>query len=465
MSPADPALRDRATRVPLPSLAALPSWLEAAVHPERTRAALLRAAPELGEEVAGLEPGRVRLRDASGAWQASYELRLRDGTTVPLVGRLVPPDAAWGPAGASGPPAWDVVLPELGLHLSAAPPERLEAVPRLTDAELARPLLESAIRAGGRYPDLRIERCEAEVMRFKPGSRCTVRYRLDLGAAGRPEWPRCVVAKTYHGGKGENAYAGMEALWGTPLSRGDVVTLAEPLAYVPEERILVQGPVAEDTTLKALVVQTFASGGRAELAALAEELDKTADGLAALHRTEAWHGDVWSLGQEVGELREAIGRLAVVFPERVAEVEALLGAVDAADRDRPADPARPAHGSFRPAQVLLHAGRIGFIDFDGFGRAEPAADVGLFLATTRRLGVVAAPPARRAEAAAALDELTEGFLVRYSDVAPVTIERVRLWEAVAALTAVLNCWTKVRPGRLGPTLLLLDHHLRASGLA
>jgi hypothetical protein len=65
----------------------------------------------------------------------------------------------------------------------------------------------------------------------------------------------------------------------------------------------------------------------------------------------------------------------------------------------------------------------------------------------------------------ALDELADGFLRRYQRVAPVSVERIQLWEALALLTGVLHCWTKVRPSRLGSKLLLLERHLRATGLA
>ena len=39
---------------------------------------------------------------------------------------------------------------------------------------------------------------------------------------------------------------------GQPVARDGVVTLAEPLAYLPEDRVLVQGPVPEACTLKDL---------------------------------------------------------------------------------------------------------------------------------------------------------------------------------------------------------------------
>jgi hypothetical protein len=455
----------------------LPSWLSDAVAPEVLRAALLRAAPQLADDIVAFDAERLRLKEGAPVWRAAYRLVLSgqggESRRLRLSGTLERPSAAGrgpGEATASGPvgaPGWQVRLPELGLSLAVEGGDAaLEALPDLTEPDRARPLLEAAIRSGGAHPDLRIERCTAEVMRYKPGSRCTVRYRLVLDAGSQERGcPEVVVAKTYHGDKGANAYAGMRALWETPLSQGDVVTLAAPLAYLPEQRVLVQGPVPEDRILKDLVRATFAAGADPPaVAALDAVLARTAAGLAALHRSEAWHGELVTFEDERAELERVVGRLAVPLPETEGAGTALLARIgEVADRT-PADPPRPSHTSFRPAQVLLHGDRVGFIDFDGFGRAEPGLDLGLFLATTANVAVRAAPADRRAAALATVDELVARFLRRYQEEAPVSVERVALWQALALLTAVLHCWTKVRPDRLEPNLQLLEHHVRSVGL-
>src|SRR5439155_1653817 len=133
---------------------------------------------------------------------------------VPVWGSLIPPglpepDCAVHAAGL-GSQGWRCYLPEMRLELRMEPPENgLPALPRLTDRETARELLEASIRAGApAYADLRIEACTPKVMRHKPGSRCTVLYRLEYPAglgAGRP-WPEIVVAKTHRGNEGQNAY-------------------------------------------------------------------------------------------------------------------------------------------------------------------------------------------------------------------------------------------------------------------
>ena len=65
-----------------------------------------------------------------------------------------------------------------------------------------------------------------------------------------------------------------------------MVTLAEPLGYDPERRILIQGPIPEECTLKELARLAVADGSDAQLDRLRSELAKTGHALAALHQSE-----------------------------------------------------------------------------------------------------------------------------------------------------------------------------------
>ena len=242
----------------------------------------------------------------------------------------------------------------------------------------------------GPYPGTRVVGCRPEVMRHKPGSRCTIRYELDLDRATANGAPTTVVAKTYRGEKGANAFAGMQALWDAEVASGEVVSLAEPIAYRHDLRLLVQGPVEEERTLKDLVRSTFAAteDGRAGmLAGVAAELAKTADGLAALHDSGIDHGEVVTWEEELADVRNLIERLRVRrCPRRRPRSRPSSTGSRPGSRRSAAEPVAPCHRSFRPAQVLLHQGRIAFIDFDGLAMAEPALDVALFRAAVRDVG-------------------------------------------------------------------------------
>jgi Ser/Thr protein kinase RdoA (MazF antagonist) len=276
------------------------------------------------------------------------------------------------------------------------------------------------------------------------------------------------VAKTYSGSKGQNAYDGMAALWASPLSRGDRVTIAEPLAYLPDLKVLVQGPIYEEQTLEDLLKSAVRAGSAEALAQLDEYMRKTAAGLAALHQSGVAYGETISWEDELAEVREVIERLAGMIPELADAAEPLLQHLEAVAAQVPPDPALPAHRAFRPAQVLIHQGKIGFIDFDGFGQSEPALDLSRFLRKTRALGLDAAKvdpnSAAGIERLAQMEAICESFLRAYETHVPISRQRIALWEALDLLTLVLYCWTKLEPERLNSNMLLLERHLRVSGL-
>lgn len=469
-------------------LATLPDWLTASTEPGRVREGLLRAVPEFATgalRLVSCSIHRVRLKQER--WTGLYRLTVAgpDGGAareMALRGTLFPPGAvppATGeapvPFGAEG---WQTYLPDLRLALELQPPDAaLPALPVLTDPDQARALLEQGIRAGApAYRDLQLAAVQPRVMRYSPGSRCTILYHLEYPAerAGDRHGPDIVVAKTYHRDKGRQAYEAMRALWDSPLAAGDVVAIAEPLAFLPEWNVLVQGPVREEQTLQDLIRTALRAGTPEVPAALDDNLRQAAAGLAALHAAPVAPRDTRVWEDELAEVRQVDDRLTAVVPELVGTLAPLLAELEARAAAAPADPAGPAHGTFRPAQVLLHQGRIGFIDFDSFCRAEPALDVALFVEKIKDLGLSATPgdeddaddtpldPAAYPARLAQVELFCATFLAAYRAHRPISAQRVALWEALYLLTLVLHCWTKVKPARLVHAMFLLEHHLRTN---
>jgi aminoglycoside phosphotransferase (APT) family kinase protein len=368
------------------------------------------------------------------------------------------------------------------LQLQTQPPEaELPTLPTLIDAEQSRALIERAMRAGAAaYADITIASCAPQVMRYKPGSRCTILYRLEYPAerAAGHTWPAIVVAKTYRRDKGENkglnAYNGMRALWDSPLGRSSAVTIAEPLAYLTELNVLLQGPIREETTLKELIRAALRADTPEAIAELHDYMRKTAIGLAELHTCGVRYGETVTWEDEFEEVRQRYARLSIPIPQLAGVATALLERLDALAATYPADPARPAHRSFRPAQVLLHQGRIGFIDFDGFCQAEPALDLALFMAKIKQTGLSKVDidedeaddelldEPTRLQRLARMEAACDLFLSTYAVRAPVSRQRVVLWEALDLFALVLGCWTKIKTARLRDSMLLLERHLRAN---
>ncbi|GAA4410797.1 hypothetical protein GCM10023168_30870 [Fodinibacter luteus] len=472
----------------LEPFAELPDWLAGLMRPGRLEASLRRHVPELADGRLVLVECRAdRLRAKDENWLARCRVVVADPAgpadaapaeprEVVLVGQLYPPrrpDPQLPVPGSSlpfGEPGYGVFLADLRVHLAAEEEDPgLPSLGALTDPEASARVIERMLRAGA-YPQARVASSTPNVVRYKPGSRCTILYDVAYDPP-TDALPNPVVAKTHQGDKGAVAHDAMTALWGTDLARGDVVLLAEPLGYLPEERVLLQGPVPEDETLKELARRAFESMDAGLLGTLRAELGRTAVALAALHRSGATYARSVAWTDELAETREVLDRLTLTVPGLRDAAEPMLERLEAFDLAVPADPVVSAHHDFRPAQVLLGPGTVAFIDFDGAAMAEPALDLGRFRGKLRDIGVTALSASEegyrpdllegRLEL---LDELCDLFVDEYAAHAPVTRERVLLWETIDLLTAVLHTWSKVRLLRVEPRLAILVHQLRTAAL-
>jgi hypothetical protein len=303
------------------------------------------------------------------------------------------------------------------------------------------------------------------VLSYKPGTRGTILYNLEYPSdlAGRG-WPEIVIGKTYRGDKGRIAYEGMRALWQSPLAAGDVVTIAEPLAYLPDLKVLFQRSIPEERILEDVLKAALRDGSPEALDELYYFVRKAAEGLAALHSSKAHYGEVVTWADRLPDVRKIVDRLVVPVPALAGAMMPLLDRLEALDAAQPAGAPVPTHGTFKPEQVLIRGRQIGLIDFDEFCMAEPALDIAVFLAAIKDVGLTSddtlqSAPLRQ-ERLALLESIGEAFLEEYARQAPLSRQRVALWEALEYINDVLDCWIKVKPTEVSSTMLILKHHLR-----
>lgn len=446
-----------------------PGWVRDALDPDLCATAL---AERVGDLVPGARAVRRVVVDDARARRRHWALRYgADVATdhgderVQLVAELHPPGVA--------PPASDagtVVLPGLGLAVRAVSDDPgLEALPGLSDPATARALLERALR-GPERGDLRLVAVHPRLARHKAGNRATLVYRLDYPAGADPDWPRIVVAKTYRGNEGAVTYVAMRALWQQRKVGTDAPRLAEPLAYMPESRVLLQGPVPGDRQLSDLVRSTAATtdagrsgaqtrAGPTPDSTLSAALHRTARGLASLHGFGVRAGPARDVSSELAAVRRVLSRVAMSLPvDSVRAADMLLGELASRAGRQPASVPGPVHGAFRPAQVLLHDGHVGFVDFDGFGTGEPALDVGRFLARLDELWLTATA---RPDARSMLRrrELSAVFVSAYREQARLAGARVQAWRCLDLAGGVVRSWARAQPARAAMLIDLLDASL------
>jgi hypothetical protein len=486
-----PQERDAAISTGLKKFSNLPDWLTSIKDHDRTYRVLSREIPEIADGRIILKKCRIGHVDyKEGVWQNRCTLKFRmhgepAGKTIELSGILYPPESipvdhpvVEGDFGTDG---WHAIFPELNLELKTLEPEtELVAFGLLTDPEKAREFLEHSLRGASlAYRNVQIQSCNPEIARYKPGDRCTILYHLEY-APDMPadvHAPPIVVAKTARQEKGRNAYEGMKALWDASFGSSNSVRIAEPIAYDPDLKVFVQGPVWEEQTLAELFLSALDDGSPEAIGAVSETMRQTAVGLADLHRSGVKIGQVVSWADEIAEVEAELTPLCAVFPDLISHAEPFLERVRQLEAATSPDPFVPSHGTFRPVQVLLNKEELSFIDFDSFCQSEPARDLSMFL--TSMMGISLAPPASDkgkdpdhtiADSAywesrfERVSSICDQFLDAYEQHHPVSRQRVALWEALNLFYFVVSGWKKAKTSEIPLLVRLIDRFLLESHL-
>jgi hypothetical protein len=340
---------------------------------------------------------------------------------------------------------------------------------QVTDADQSRLLLEKIFRDQDRLPaDLLIESCTPQILSDKPGSRCIIRYELEYSLpSAQPRYPRTIIGKVYrNNSKAQNAFEGMSALWNSSLAEGNRVTIAEPIAHLPDLKMMLQVTIPGESSLEDLLRSLIKNPQSETRETVFDYMGKTARGLVAVHQCGAVYGEHIQIGERFVDAREKAHRLAVIVPELEVKILPLIEQLEHLAAAYPEQAVVPTHGTFNPEQVLIDGKRIGFIDFDSQCMAEPALDVGLFRAAIKDTGMNISFSSALPEHSeglsrlALLDEIGDVFLSEYESHATVSRDRVALWEAIDYLRNCLHYWIKVKPAEPDHALLILDDHLQ-----
>lgn len=306
----------------------------------------------------------------------------------------------------------------------------LAGLAAVVDGEAMRETLADAlpeVRGG----DARIVRCRVTPLRYRPLRRCTLKVEVALAERTTENIRRKVLfAKLYHDvEKARSVYEEMRALHAASALHG--VRVASPAGFVADLALVLQDAVPGQP-LDAVLT---AAGGRPRGGAswLEGPLSSAAAGLAALHAARLPSGRPRPIGPRVERM--------VLRAAQVERIDAALGGrmrrLAEAARSTLTDVSPAAgelcliHGDCKPSQFLVHGPEIGLIDFDHSGRADPACDVGDFLASLRKLtlGRHVTPFAR-----SRLRRLEERFLdayLKHADSTPGFEERVGWYLCVA----------------------------------
>jgi ABC-type multidrug transport system ATPase subunit len=314
-----------------------------------------------------------------------------------------------------------------------------------------------------------IERCKVELVDYARRYRAVLRYYLDGRRPGSARAERRMVyGKLFHDNIGALAGPVTAALREHVLNdrSGFQFNVPRTLSWRPDmqlallEAIPGEPPMSDE--LKARLRGTPVPASARSLEAMTESCARIA---AVLHTSGIKLGRRRSLDDELAALRKGFAEIQRYSPELGERLNSWLELLSTYAEQSDALPATFCHGDFTHSQILFDGERPGLVDFDSICQAEPALDLGHFLAYLR----VAALKARKLTPTApssTVEDLTERFLKTYAQAMGGRIDdaerlrvRVAVYQLVSLLRRALRSWQKFKGSRLEGALEIIEEEI------
>jgi len=248
----------------------------------------------------------------------------------------------------------------------------LDSLPRVLDAGAMREVLARVCAARGDAATS-IRSLEVEVLRRRL-KRCVVRFHLELERGGGPPVALRVIGKVFRAGLGEPIHAKLRGLWERGFDRRarDLVRVPEPLAFLPELRLLLLEEVP-GRGLRDVLTETRSP----------ELLRRLARVLIKLHRVRPWPGPAFRMRGHLERFHPKYPALCEALPDLAGTIESIVRT--AQERESGFDPAGFAaiHGDLHLSQVLIDGEQSYLIDLDNLSLGDPAADLANLLVFLR----------------------------------------------------------------------------------
>jgi hypothetical protein len=308
--------------------------------------------------------------------------------------------------------------------------------------------------------------------------RCVLRYSVD-GKQTATQAPQneTVYGKIDADGLGSQISPIIDALRDA-LQKPDLLyrfRVPRSLGYLPDLQLLLMEALPGKPFFKPLLKawidnnnhQTAANESlpNDEDARLDKAIQTCALMAATLHSSNIKLGRQTRLEMQVEKLQESADVISQVYPELGAQIDSWIQqAVDFA-KAYPAMPLCFSHGDFTYTQLIFDGKEGGLVDFDTMCQAEPAQDLGHYLAY-QRLNIIKDQDPNAPFAPEAIEQLCALFLDTYIDVSKDWIPdeaqlrgRVAIYELISLIRLTIHSWEKMKGSRLKQTIPLLEERI------
>jgi len=206
-------------------------------------------------------------------------------------------------------------------------------------------------------------------VRYKPGLHCVIRYTVET-----PAGKEMFYGKSFSG----NAERLMKALMDLHQSsqeNPEMPLISAPVAVWPEMEMILQTAVPDG-----IEFTHFAYDQRHDASVRESWMAKVGRALGALHNNSIAPNEIKTIHDDLKDLHEFPLIMAKVEPELATKYEEVIQQINTKVNHFKESKSVASHGAMRTDQFILQGDRLVMIDLDSYCWANPARDLGNFLA-------------------------------------------------------------------------------------
>jgi hypothetical protein len=315
---------------------------------------------------------------------------------------------------------------------------------------------------------LAIQDCRVELGHYGRQRRCVLRYHLTSTTPGSATPQRMLVyGKVAADDRGALAGPVIAALHEQVLDRGSYqFNIPRSFGFRPDLQLALFEAIPGVPQVAQLLKARLKGAEAMQPGALTLEhsLDACAQIAAALHTSGIALGRRRTLEDELTGLRKGFTIVRRISPELGAQFLFWLERAEAYAQESQPLSLGFGHGDFSYTQLIFEGEQSGLVDFDTVCQAEPALDLGQFLAYVR----VAVRKGQKSGRTPAVltEQLCAQFIQSYIAAAGDRLEdeerlrmRVPVYEIISLLRLALHSWQKLKGSRLEYVIAILEERV------
>jgi len=253
-------------------------------------------------------------------------------------------------------------LPDLNLFLFFFPTDPVfPRLGRVSTPASAEPLLTEHFRL--LRPDAQIRSISCIRVKYLPEISCILRYESEVGE----DRPLSIYGKVQHSRRGAITYEVMKALWALPARLNGDLVLAEPLAYYPQDALLLQSELPGEEV----------KGDRHSDIFL-RQCEVAGRMIGHIHASGIAIGEPHTVDVEIDRVYNRLEEFKLSAPRVYLLLRDLLKQITARAQKLPPEAPVPSHGDYKYNQFLWDGHRYGLIDVEYFVQGEPSFDLGKY---------------------------------------------------------------------------------------